>query len=106
MHGFEEVTSLCLVKFTLGGNVDSEALCDVITIEACRILVSRPWLYDNDMIHRTRANTYSFQRDHENYTLHPHREEDTSSSKHNKVNGFLTATKFETESQGMGVMYV
>jgi hypothetical protein len=36
---------------------------------------------------------------------HPLREDDTSSSKYNKVNGFLTAAKFEAESQDMGVTY-
>jgi hypothetical protein len=57
------------------------------------------------MIHRTRANAYSFQRGNKNYTLHPLREVDTSSSKHDEVNGFLTAAKFEAESQDKGVTY-
>jgi hypothetical protein len=37
--------------------------------------------------------------------LHPLKEEDTSSSKHTKVNDFLTAAKFDAESQDMVVMY-
>lgn len=53
------VTSRCLVKFTLGKVVDDEAWCDVVPMDACHILLGRPWLYDRDMVHLTRANTCS-----------------------------------------------
>jgi hypothetical protein len=39
------------------------------------------------------------------YNSHPLWGEVISSSKYSKVNGFLTATKLESENQDMGVMY-
>jgi hypothetical protein len=63
-------------------------------------LKGRPRLNDNGMIHRTRANTYSEGKTTLiPYTWHPLREEDTNSSKHNKVNSFLTAAKCEANER-------
>lgn len=38
------VTACCLVKFTMGNNVEDEAWCDVVAMDACHILLGRPWL--------------------------------------------------------------
>lgn len=73
-----EVSARCLIKFTVGNNVE----------DACHILLGRPWLYDKDMIHHTRVNTYAFKKVTKNLTLQPLKEEATSSSKASKVTGF------------------
>lgn len=54
-------------------------------IDACHILLVRPWLYDNHTIHHNRANNNSFQKSNKNYTLHPLKEEVTNCSKFSKV---------------------
>jgi len=38
--------------------------CDVIPMDACHVLLSRPWLFDRRVMHDKRLNTYSFTRDH------------------------------------------
>ena len=70
--GFEiPVKFQCLVRFTMGNDVDDEALCHVVQMDACHILLGRPWLFDHDMQHSTKENTYSFHRGGRKYTLHP-----------------------------------
>lgn len=91
----------------MGGNLDDEALCDVVPMDVGHILIGRPWLYDYDMEHRTKPNTYSFYRGNIKYSLHPLKEETKEidgSSKPSKVSGFLFAKKFEWECQKVGVV--
>ena len=106
------VTSQCLVKFTIGDNLEDEALCDVVPMDVGHILVGRPWLYDHDMDHKTRPNTYSFNKNNKRYTMHPLKEEakhiikrSSTTSKSNKINGFLCAERFEAEISEVGVIY-
>ena len=35
------MTSECLVKFTMGGNLEDEALCDVVPMDVGHILIGR-----------------------------------------------------------------
>ncbi|CAL2249473.1 unnamed protein product [Prunus armeniaca] len=63
------ITSRCLVKFTIGNTIEDEAWCDVVPTDACHILLGRPWLFDKDMMHSTKANTYSFYKDGRKWTL-------------------------------------
>nr|CAD1817170.1 unnamed protein product [Ananas comosus var. bracteatus] len=102
------VTSHCLVRFTLGGNLDDEALCDVVPMDIGHILMGRPWLYDHDMEHHAKPNTYSFYRGNKKYSLHPLKEEVkelAGGSKNSKVNGFLSAEQFEIECHEEGIAY-
>lgn len=63
------ITSRCLVKFTIGNTIEDEAWCDVVPTDAWHILLGRPWLFDKDMMHSTKANTYSFYKDGRKWTL-------------------------------------
>ncbi|CAL2240979.1 unnamed protein product [Prunus armeniaca] len=65
------IISRCLVKFTIGNTIEDEAWCDVVLTDACHILLGRPWLFDKDMMHSTKANTYSFYKDGRKRTLQP-----------------------------------
>ena len=47
------------VQFSAGNYKDS-ADFDVVPMQACSLLLGRPWIYDNDVLHHGRANTYSF----------------------------------------------
>ena len=38
-----QVTKKCLVQFSIGKNYKDEALCDVVPMDACHILLDRPW---------------------------------------------------------------
>lgn len=45
--------------------------CDVVEMDACHILLSRPWQFDKHVVHNGRANTYSFQWHHKKLVLIP-----------------------------------
>nr|XP_024931657.2 uncharacterized protein LOC107422641 [Ziziphus jujuba var. spinosa] len=53
------VTQRCLVSFSCGVYNDS-IWCDVIPMKVTHLLLGRPWLYDRDVFHCGRENTYSF----------------------------------------------
>ncbi|EOY17149.1 DNA/RNA polymerases superfamily protein [Theobroma cacao] len=98
------VNTQCLVKFTMGDNLDDEALCDVVPMDVGHILVGRLWLYDHDMDHKTKPNTYSFYKDNKWYTLYPLKEEikksatsSPTNSKISKITGYLSVENFGAE---------
>ncbi|KAH7567997.1 hypothetical protein JRO89_XS07G0210700 [Xanthoceras sorbifolium] len=99
------VTSCCLVKFNMGNDLEEEAWCDVAPIDACHILLGRPWLYDKDVVHHTRANTYTLKRGTKTLILQPMKEERIAINKNSKVSRFLTGHQFEEESREIGVIY-
>jgi hypothetical protein len=54
------VKSRCLVSFSLGTNYKDAVWCDVIPMQACHLLLGRPWLFDRQVQYDGRRNTYSF----------------------------------------------
>jgi hypothetical protein len=54
-----KVTRSVRVPFSLGSYSDY-ADCDAIPMEACSLLLGRPWQYDTDSLHHGRSNHYSF----------------------------------------------
>lgn len=48
-----------------------EIWCEVIPMDACHILLGRPWLYDRRVKHDGFRNTYSFKKDGLQITLAP-----------------------------------
>ncbi|KAI4313249.1 hypothetical protein L6164_026241 [Bauhinia variegata] len=49
-----KVSKRCLVSFSIGPKYQDQIWCDVIPIDACHLLLGRPWQYEGF------ANTYSF----------------------------------------------
>jgi hypothetical protein len=68
--GKAKVTQTCRVPFSLGAYVDSVD-CDVVPMQACSLLLGRPWEYDNDALHHGRSNKYTFIHKGTNITLLP-----------------------------------
>jgi hypothetical protein len=62
-------TNKCLVQFSIGKNYKDEVLCDVVQMDACHILLGRPWQFDGRAFHDGFKNTYSFEKDKTNITL-------------------------------------
>jgi hypothetical protein len=58
------VTKQCLVEFKIGGYKD-EILCDVIPMDVCHLLLSRPWQYDKNVIHDGRTHMLLLIKDKE-----------------------------------------
>jgi len=64
------VTKQTLISFSIG-HLRDEVLCDVLPMDACHLLLGRPWQYDRDVIHNGKSNTYCFKLKGRNYTLTP-----------------------------------
>ncbi|XP_026460171.1 uncharacterized protein LOC113360982 [Papaver somniferum] len=100
------ITKRCLVKFSIG-NFEDEVWCDVAPMDACHILLGRPWLFDKKMTHLTEANTYSFVCNGNKMTLHPMKEEDVQGGREEKgqSTSLLTCKQFQNECKETGVIY-
>jgi len=55
-----QVSSRCLIPLSIGKNYQDELSCDVIPMDACHILLGRPWLFDRKVKHDGYLNTYTF----------------------------------------------
>jgi hypothetical protein len=57
--GQAKVTQTARVHYSLGPYSDFVD-CDVVPMQACSLLLGRPWEYDNNAIHHGRSNIYSY----------------------------------------------
>ena len=58
------------VKFSIGHYKD-KVLCDVVPMEACHILLGRPWQFDKKTLHYGLTNEISFTHKHRKFVLSP-----------------------------------
>ncbi|XP_013588872.1 uncharacterized protein LOC106363133 [Brassica napus] len=65
------------VSFSIGSYLDT-VCCDVVPMDACHLLLGRPWQFDKDATHRGKSNTYSFEFKGRTVTLLPSPEHQTS----------------------------
>ncbi|GKV53725.1 hypothetical protein SLEP1_g60242, partial [Rubroshorea leprosula] len=75
------VTKRCLVSFSIGNRYQDEVWCDVIPMDACHLLLGRPWQFDRKAIHDGHANTYLFVKDGVKVKLTPLKPEETIEKK-------------------------
>ena len=59
-----------MVKFKIGSYHD-EALCDILPMDVCHLLLGRLWQFDRHAIHDGHANTYSLTKDGAHHKLKP-----------------------------------
>jgi hypothetical protein len=65
-----KVTRSVRVPFSMGAYSDFVD-CDVVPMEACSLLLGRPWQYDTDSLHHGRSNHYSFLFKGQKIIIHP-----------------------------------
>ncbi|XP_072081053.1 uncharacterized protein [Arachis hypogaea] len=58
------------IAFSVGKYVD-EALCDVVPMQACHLLLGRPWQFDRRALHDGYTNRFSFDFNGRKITLAP-----------------------------------
>lgn len=58
-----QVDKQVLISFSIGRSYKDEVLCDVLPMEACHMLLGRPWQFDRKVKHDGRKNTYGFKVD-------------------------------------------
>jgi hypothetical protein len=68
--GKAKVTRLVRINFSIGSYKDVVE-CDVVPMQACHILLGRPWQFDRDSMHHGRSNQYSFLFHDKKIVLHP-----------------------------------
>ncbi|KAL3645775.1 hypothetical protein CASFOL_010955 [Castilleja foliolosa] len=66
-----KVQKRCLVQFSIGKKYFDEVWCDVVPMDACHLLLGRPWLFDRRVKHDGFKNTYTFRKDGVLITLRP-----------------------------------
>jgi len=105
------VTKRCLVPLTIRAYTE-QIWCDVLPMDACHILLGRPWLYDHDVTHYGRANTYEFKFRGKTIVLKPTPPKDpsipakeTSVLGEKKTLSLIGKKEFMRDSFVDGVMY-
>ena len=63
------------LSFFVGKNYKDEAWCDIILMDACHLLLGRPWQYDRKAMHDGEKNTYTFWKDGPKVILLPLKDE-------------------------------
>ncbi|GKA79380.1 reverse transcriptase domain-containing protein [Tanacetum coccineum] len=100
-----KVTHKCLVTFSIGTKYTDEIWCEVIPMDACHLLLGRPWLYDRRAKHDGFRNTYSFKKDGLHVTLAPlnprdEKPRDSTSDKSRSRRPHKTITAASLSGQG------
>ncbi|XP_074314170.1 uncharacterized protein LOC141649376 [Silene latifolia] len=65
------VDKQCIVPFSIGKVYKDEVLCDVVPIDACHLLLGRPWEFDRSTTHQGKENVYLFKHNGKRVTLTP-----------------------------------
>jgi hypothetical protein len=68
--GTMKVTSMVRLPFSIGDYHD-EVDCDIVPMQACHLLLGRPWQFDVDSVHFGRSNKYSFVHKEKKVVLVP-----------------------------------
>ncbi|XP_024164048.1 uncharacterized protein LOC112171037 [Rosa chinensis] len=74
-------------------------------MDACHMLLGRPWQFDRGVMHDGRKNTYSFMFNNIKITLVPTREQGLKPQGKNVTN-LLSMNKFVEEVKETGMMYL
>ena len=72
------------VEFHIGKYKDT-VICDIMKMDACHILLGRPWKFEMKVIHDGERNYYKFEKDGIKNTLVPLKEERTAETSNPKV---------------------
>ncbi|GKB49059.1 gag-pol polyprotein, partial [Tanacetum coccineum] len=66
-----QVTHRTLLSFSIGKSYEDRIWCDVIPMDACHVLLGRPWLFDRRVMHDGYKNTYFFNHNDRRIVLTP-----------------------------------
>lgn len=98
-----EVSQRARISFSIGPTYKDQVLCDVVEMDACHLLLGRPWQFDRHSLHDGYTNTYNFLFGGKKIVLLP--DKGSVQTIENNAN-LLTKKKFETEMEESGVVYV
>jgi len=97
-NGNVKVTRLVQVNFAIGSYHDSID-CDVVPMQACSMLLGRPWQFDTDSMHHGRTNQYSFVHNGKKLVLHPMSPQDIMKDEIARARKLNTKEHVKSENQ-------
>lgn len=59
--GEHKVLDVCEIQFSIGKSYNDSVRCDVVDMDACHLLLSKPWQFDKIVNYDGRQNTYKFR---------------------------------------------
>ncbi|XP_013694964.1 uncharacterized protein LOC106399026 [Brassica napus] len=98
------ITRRALISFSVGESYKDQIQCDVAPMDACHLLLGRPWIFDRRIQHDGFLNTYSFHFNNRHFTLQPFEPE-----KHNPSPSpvlILNRKPFETSMREKGLVLI
>ncbi|KAI9180702.1 hypothetical protein LWI28_007365 [Acer negundo] len=99
------VSQRALILFSMGSNYKYEIWCDVVNMDACHLLLGRPWQHDRKVHHDGFKNTYSFDFNGTKIVLLSSKPTEKSKLPRDNAN-LLTYAKFELELEESEMVYV
>ncbi|GJV31416.1 reverse transcriptase domain-containing protein [Tanacetum coccineum] len=82
------------ILFFMGNTYKDNVWCDVVPMDACHLLLGRPWEYDRHITYNGRTNTYSFLFGGVKITLMPNKPKEVISK---PTGTLLTLSQFKDE---------
>ncbi|PKI47708.1 hypothetical protein CRG98_031841 [Punica granatum] len=104
-RGEVHVSERALVSFSIGLKYKDAMWCDVVAMDACHLLLGRPWQYDRRVIHEGRTNSYSFMFENVKIVLVPSRESERPTSMGGETK-LLSLARFEEDVDESQLIYV
>ncbi|KAF5960259.1 hypothetical protein HYC85_001468 [Camellia sinensis] len=104
-----KVTKRCLISFSIWKKYFDEAWCDIVTMDACHILLGRPWQYDRQSLHDSKWNAYTVVKNDIRFTLLSMKEKVTSkdvSKSSTSATTLLPSKEFVEKSRDFGIVLV
>ncbi|XP_076905525.1 uncharacterized protein LOC143561287 [Bidens hawaiensis] len=97
------VSKRALVSFSVGTTYKDAIWCDVVPMDACHLLLGRPWEYEYSIEHNGRSNTYSFIFGGVKLTLVPSKPKELAT---NSSGNYLTIIQFEEELKDAEMVFM
>ena len=87
-------TQRVLLAFSIGGKMyEEEVWCDVLPMDACHVILGRPWIFDRRVVHDGFENTYSFKHKGRKVTLTPLTPQNNQAPSQTALEHMLTSTQ-------------
>ena len=98
------ITRRALISFSIGESYKDQIHCDVAPMDACHLLLGRPWIFDRRIQHDGFLNSYTFHFNNRSYTLQP--SEPTKSSPQSSPILILQRKPFEAAMRAEGIVFL
>nr|GEZ19088.1 transposon Ty3-I Gag-Pol polyprotein [Tanacetum cinerariifolium] len=102
-----KVTKICKVLLAIGKHYNELVTCDVVNMEACHVLLGRPWKHDMDATRQGKSNMYLFKWSGKTIAMLPLGVISPKKKLENKTLVTLVASpkEFQAERKETGVSY-